>query len=68
MMKAYPFPRPISGIRKQVARPQARQRILGVIGIRDGSGERSADAIEHRDAEHDVAGSFVSCDRTMSHR
>ena len=59
MMKAYPLPGPIQRNQKEVARTQAQQHLCGVIGICDGSSERRADAIEHRDAEHDVASSFV---------
>ena len=59
MMKAYPLPGSIQGNQKEVARSQAQQRLFGVIGICDGSSERCADAIEHRDSEHDVASSFV---------
>src|ERR1700729_3075927 len=55
MMKSYPLPGSIQGNQKEVARPQAQQRFFSVIGICDGSSERCAYAIKHRDTEHDVA-------------
>src|SRR5258708_36878202 len=58
MMKAYPLPGSSQRNQKEVARPQAQQHLFGVIGICAGSSERYAEAIEHRDAEHDVARSF----------